>query len=282
MSPGIRSGVNWMRPNSSDRPRAKDCASSVLAVPGTPSSSTWPSQNRSDQHQVDRLVLADDRLGDLLHQARPRRPEPSHPQSISCLQRWTAASARPAAGGAWGAPSPRRRRRGSCAPSRRATRSSSQAPAVSSRPRGRQPRHQVGDLRLELARQTSRWCPRPPRRSSAAVLSTSTPLPGCRTRGAAPARRSARPGPDEERDGQRQRHDERAGSVRSRFGRSSAHAASRRARPRRRRAAAPRSRRPRRSHCRRRRGRGSRAGRDRTAPTAAVPVASPIRTPPCR
>src|SRR5690606_34619555 len=42
MSPGIRSGVNWMRPNSSPTARANACASSVFAVPGGPSSSTWP------------------------------------------------------------------------------------------------------------------------------------------------------------------------------------------------------------------------------------------------
>ena len=42
MSPGIRSGVNWMRPNSSPSVRAKHWARKVLAVPGGPSSSTWP------------------------------------------------------------------------------------------------------------------------------------------------------------------------------------------------------------------------------------------------
>ena len=45
-SPGIRSGVNWMRPNLSDMAAAKARTSSVLAVPGTPSSSTCPSENR--------------------------------------------------------------------------------------------------------------------------------------------------------------------------------------------------------------------------------------------
>ena len=43
MSPGIRSGVNWMRLKSSDRQRAKTRARSVLAVPGSPSSSACPS-----------------------------------------------------------------------------------------------------------------------------------------------------------------------------------------------------------------------------------------------
>ena len=66
MSPGIRSGVNWMRPKSSPSTRAKHCARKVFAVPGGPSSRTWPDENKRDQHQLDRLVLADDRLGDIL------------------------------------------------------------------------------------------------------------------------------------------------------------------------------------------------------------------------
>src|SRR5215475_15114922 len=45
-SPGIRSGVNWMRPNFSVSAAAKACASNVLAVPGTPSSRTWPPTRR--------------------------------------------------------------------------------------------------------------------------------------------------------------------------------------------------------------------------------------------
>ena len=47
MSPGIRSGVNWMRPNFSARVRAKHWARKVLAVPGGPSSSTWPPASRA-------------------------------------------------------------------------------------------------------------------------------------------------------------------------------------------------------------------------------------------
>src|SRR5215510_1752313 len=42
MSPGIRSGVNWMRPNLRLRLRAKHWARSVFAVPGGPSSRIWP------------------------------------------------------------------------------------------------------------------------------------------------------------------------------------------------------------------------------------------------
>ncbi len=41
-SPGIRSGVNWMRFVSSDIAAARLRTSSVFATPGTPSSSTWP------------------------------------------------------------------------------------------------------------------------------------------------------------------------------------------------------------------------------------------------
>src|SRR5262245_47017595 len=43
MSPGRRSGVNWMRFPSSPRQAANERTSSVLPMPGTPSSSTWPS-----------------------------------------------------------------------------------------------------------------------------------------------------------------------------------------------------------------------------------------------
>ncbi len=64
-SPGIRSGVNWTRPKSSDRARAKAWASRVFAVPGTPSSRICPSDNRADQHQIERVILADDRLANL-------------------------------------------------------------------------------------------------------------------------------------------------------------------------------------------------------------------------
>ena len=43
---GRASGVNWMRPNFSAMPAAKAWESSVFAVPGTPSSRTWPPHNR--------------------------------------------------------------------------------------------------------------------------------------------------------------------------------------------------------------------------------------------
>src|SRR5579862_1119559 len=45
-SPGIRSGVNWMRPNCKPSVAANAWASSVLAVPGTPSSRMCPPASR--------------------------------------------------------------------------------------------------------------------------------------------------------------------------------------------------------------------------------------------
>ena len=47
MSAGIRSGVNWMRLNSSDRHRDSVLIMSVLASPGTPSSMQWPRAKRA-------------------------------------------------------------------------------------------------------------------------------------------------------------------------------------------------------------------------------------------
>ena len=45
-SAGRRSGVNWMRENEASRPRARVLTASVLARPGTPSRSRWPSARR--------------------------------------------------------------------------------------------------------------------------------------------------------------------------------------------------------------------------------------------
>src|SRR5579859_364328 len=50
MSAGSRSGVNWTRPYSSASDLAIALASSVLPVPGTPSSSTWPWATRATAH----------------------------------------------------------------------------------------------------------------------------------------------------------------------------------------------------------------------------------------
>ena len=66
MSPGIRSGVNWIRPKSSPSARAKHWARKVLAVPGGPSSRTWPEEKSAISMQLDRLVLADNGLGHVL------------------------------------------------------------------------------------------------------------------------------------------------------------------------------------------------------------------------
>src|SRR5512140_2945900 len=46
-SPGMRSGVNWTRLNPTPSAAAKARASSVLAVPGTPSTRTCPSERRA-------------------------------------------------------------------------------------------------------------------------------------------------------------------------------------------------------------------------------------------
>src|SRR6266702_5657814 len=46
-SEGIRSGVNWTRLKFRSRVRARVLTSSVLATPGTPSSSTWPRTSRA-------------------------------------------------------------------------------------------------------------------------------------------------------------------------------------------------------------------------------------------
>src|SRR4051794_24721365 len=42
MSLGMRSGVNWIRVNSSASERASDCTIRVFASPGTPSRMQWP------------------------------------------------------------------------------------------------------------------------------------------------------------------------------------------------------------------------------------------------
>ena len=65
MSPGIRSGVNWTRLKSNRSAAASDRTSSVLATPGTPSSSTWPRHSSAITSPVIAGVLADDGLADL-------------------------------------------------------------------------------------------------------------------------------------------------------------------------------------------------------------------------
>ncbi len=64
-SPGIRSGVNWMRLKRTSIARARVETSSVLASPGTPCTRQWPRANTADQHLVDHGPLADDDLAHL-------------------------------------------------------------------------------------------------------------------------------------------------------------------------------------------------------------------------
>src|SRR5881398_1581073 len=59
MSDGIRSGVNWMRENLSSSAWATVDTISVLASPGTPSSSAWPPE-KTGEDAVEHVFLADD------------------------------------------------------------------------------------------------------------------------------------------------------------------------------------------------------------------------------
>ena len=65
-SAGMRSGVNWMRAKLPSNVRASARTSSVLPRPGTPSSSTWPPASSAVNVCSTTLVLADDRLVDLV------------------------------------------------------------------------------------------------------------------------------------------------------------------------------------------------------------------------
>ena len=84
-SPGIRSGVNWMRLVSSPSARLSVRTSRVFATPGTPSSSTWPRGEQGDEQPGDGAVLADDGLADLgahaVHRLAQRRV-------VGCVRRW--------------------------------------------------------------------------------------------------------------------------------------------------------------------------------------------------
>ena len=66
MSAGIRSGVHWMRGETRlHRAPRRPCCSSVLAMPGTPSSSTWPPATRAVKRNRDRFLLAQHDFTDL-------------------------------------------------------------------------------------------------------------------------------------------------------------------------------------------------------------------------
>ncbi len=73
-SDGMRSGVNCTRLKSRSRAAASALTSSVLAVPGTPSSSTWPSHEQRGDQARERALLADD---DLAHLVAQREDRPS-------------------------------------------------------------------------------------------------------------------------------------------------------------------------------------------------------------
>ena len=66
MSLGIRSGVNWMRLNSSDSDCASECTIRVLARPGHALQDAVPAGEDGHQQLLDDLVLPDDLAGDLL------------------------------------------------------------------------------------------------------------------------------------------------------------------------------------------------------------------------
>ena len=84
--------MNWTRRKSRPSARAVAFATSVLATPGTPSSSTWPPTSTAATQALDDLVLADDDLPDLRDQAISQAPHSSLLTSV--LPAWT--SARPA------------------------------------------------------------------------------------------------------------------------------------------------------------------------------------------
>ena len=66
--------MNCTRLKSRSSAAASAFTSSVLATPGTPSSSTWPAHEQRGDQAGQRALLADDDLGDLVAQRvdRPR------------------------------------------------------------------------------------------------------------------------------------------------------------------------------------------------------------------
>ncbi len=66
MSLGIRSGVNWMRLNSSESDCASECTIKRLGQPGHPLEDAMSAGEDGDQQLLDDLVLPDDLPGDLL------------------------------------------------------------------------------------------------------------------------------------------------------------------------------------------------------------------------
>ncbi len=68
MSAGIRSGVNWMRENSSANDSASVRTSIVLPRPGTPSSKACEAGQHAGDDAVDDLTVADDDARDFFAQ----------------------------------------------------------------------------------------------------------------------------------------------------------------------------------------------------------------------
>ena len=68
MSPGIRSGVNWMRLKDRSRHRASVLIIKVLARPGTPSSRQWPRAKMAMSISSITLSWPDDHLRHFLAQ----------------------------------------------------------------------------------------------------------------------------------------------------------------------------------------------------------------------
>ena len=73
MSEGMRSGVNWMRPNESASTSDSVWMSSVFARPGTPTNRQWPRAKSAMEKVVDDVFLADDALADPLGEDRAPR-----------------------------------------------------------------------------------------------------------------------------------------------------------------------------------------------------------------
>ena len=76
MSPGSRSGVNWMRLLVPATLCAIARASEVLPVPGKSSSSRWPSLKQRDEAEADDEGLAEQHLLDVRDEAAEDLREP--------------------------------------------------------------------------------------------------------------------------------------------------------------------------------------------------------------
>ena len=212
-----------MRPNWSDSAAAKARASSVLAVPGTPSSSTWPLGEQRDEHAGRSTWSCPTTTRRTVCRRRSpgrRRDARSDPASISCLQRWMRRATASTVGGR--AALPPRSRSTAASSAARSSVTPRAAPDAGARPlaqprrarapaaraaRARRPARSAVEVAAERVARRAR-----PARSSAAVFSKQDALARRdRAAAAAAARRSGRVArPDEERDRQRRpaTHDE--------------------------------------------------------------------------